>query len=123
MNRLKHLLSVLSLFLFIGACGDTTNKKFIIGNWHATEWLINGIPSDANVKNTSFTFNEKGEYTFVNSGHTEQGTYKVEHNRLFTTPGGQQEMMVRIAKLTTDSLVFEMNRGGQPETLTLLKNK
>ena len=40
---------------------------------------------------------------------------------LFTTALKQNEIMVKIMKLTKDSLVFDMNRGGQPETLTLLK--
>jgi hypothetical protein len=34
-----------------------------------------------------------------------------------------QEIMVKIAKLTSDSLVFEMNRSGTAETLILLKSK
>ena len=121
MNPLKYFLRTLPIFLFVCSCIDTKNHKLIVGNWYATEWLINGKPSEANVKNTSFTFNDKGEYTFVNSGYTEKGTYKIEKDMLFTTPKGEQEMMVRIAKLTADSLVFNMNRGGQPETLTLLK--
>ena len=40
---------------------------------------------------------------------------------LFTKPEGQAEIMVKISKLTNDSLVFDMNRGGTVEVLTLLK--
>ncbi len=121
MNQFKYILSIFSLFLIVSSCVETKNHKLIIGNWYAVEWLINGNSSDENVKNTSFTFNDKGEYTFINSGYTEKGTYKIEKDMLFTKPMNQQEMMVRIAKLTSDSLVFDMNRGGQPETLILLK--
>ncbi len=35
----------------------------------------------------------------------------------------QQEIMVKINKLTKDSLIFNMNRSGTSEILTLLTNK
>lgn len=94
----------------------------IWGNWKATKWLVNGQPSEANTIKTSFNFDDKGNYTFTHSEVIETGTYKVENDMLFTTPKGENEMMVKIMKLTQDSLVFDMNRGGQPETLTLLRN-
>ncbi len=105
----------------IAACGDLKNNKLIIGNWQGAEWLVNGQPSENNPLVTSFSFNDKGEYSFTYSGTVEKGSYKVENNMLFTTATGQQEIMVYIKNLTTDSLVFDMNRGGQAETLTLLK--
>lgn len=82
---------------------------------------FNGKPSDLNAKGTHFTFNDKGEYTYEYSGNKENGTYIVDKDQLFTTPKGENEMMVRIMKLSKDSLVFDMNRGGQPESLTLLR--
>ena len=94
----------------------------IIGNWRATEWLINGNPSANNVADTKFSFSDKETYTYTNSGLTEKGTYKVENDMLFTTPEHQAEIMVKIMKLTKDSLVFDMNRSGQVETMTLLRN-
>lgn len=92
----------------------------IIGNWQGTEWLVNGLPIEDGA-NTSFSFTEKGDYTFTNSGNVEKGTYKVENDMLFTTPANEQEIMVKITRLTKDSLVFYMNRSGRPESLTLIK--
>ena len=123
MKAFINYLPFITIVIMLTACGDNTNNKLIVGNWQATEWLINGQPSEANVKNTSFRFNDKGRYSFTNSGRTEEGTYKVENEMLFTTPANQQEMMVKISKLSGDSLVFDMNRGGQPEILTLVKTK
>ena len=40
---------------------------------------------------------------------------------LFTKPAGEKEIMVKIAKLTGDSLIFDMNRSGQSETLILTR--
>ncbi len=111
---------LLASFLFI-SCADTTNNKLIIGKWKGAQWESNGKAVERNVETTFFSFDENGDYSFENNGNIETGTYKVEINNLFTTPKNQQEMMVKIAKLTGDSLVFDMNRSGMAETLTLVK--
>lgn len=121
MHYIKHLVGFLAVLLFLFACGDSKYKQLIIGNWAGSEWLINGKSAGAGAESTGFSFTDKGEYTFENDGNIQKGTYKVEKDKLYTTPLNQQEIMVRIAKLTQDSLVFDMNRGGQSETLTLLR--
>jgi len=125
MIKSRHI-CLLSLIFFLCtatmSCTDSHNNKMIQGNWKATEWLVNGQPSESNAQQTSFSFDDKGNYSFDHAGTNQTGTYKVENDMLFTTPKGEMEMMVKIMKLTKDSLVFDMNRGGQPETLTLLRN-
>ena len=112
---------MLPLVLLLLSCNNNTvDNKLIIGNWSGVEWLINGQPSNRKVEATYFSFDDKGKYSFDYDGTKEEGTYKVENDMLFTTPKGNAEIMVKITKLTKDSLVFDMNRGGQPETLTLL---
>jgi Lipocalin-like domain len=111
---------LLTSFLFT-SCADTKNNKLIIGKWKGAQWESNGKMLERNVETTFFTFDEKGTYSFENNGNIEAGTYKVEVDNLFTTPKDQQEIMVKIIKLTADSLVFDMNRSGMAETLTLLK--
>lgn len=110
---------IAALTILVPSCSSSENKRLIIGNWDGTQWLVNGQPSDLDAKGTHFTFNEKGEYSFDYSGNKETGTYKVERDLLLTTPVNEQEIKVRITRLTKDVLVFEMNRGGQPEELTL----
>jgi Lipocalin-like domain len=119
MNR--SYLIIAFLLLMLSCNNNSENNKLIIGNWSGAEWLVNGNPSDMNAKDTHFTFNDKGEYTFEYAGNKEKGTYKIENDMLFTTPVDEHEIMVKIIRLTKDSLIFDMNRGGQPETLTLLK--
>jgi hypothetical protein len=111
---------VLTSFLF-AACADTKNNQLIIGKWKGTNWESNGKTLDRNVASTYFSFDDKGIYSFENNGNMEVGTYKVENDNLFTKPTNQQEMMVKITKLTGDSLVFDMNRSGMAETLILIK--
>lgn len=119
---MKRILSLLITCVLV-ACGDTTNNKMIIGTWEATEWLVNGTPAPSYTENTSFTFGEDGKYVYRHRNQEEKGTYKVENDMLFTKPDGELEMMVRITKLTADSMRFYMERGERPEELTLLRKK
>jgi hypothetical protein len=120
-NKLSWVWIVMVLFIF--ACEDIKRGKLIVGNWGGAEWLVDGKPSTQDPKTTSFTFTDKGDYTYQNGGSVEKGTFKVSEGKLFTTPTGEQEMAVEIEKLTNDSLVFDMNRGGQLEVLTLIRKK
>lgn len=121
MKPLNLISTLLLLLFFLNSCSNSENQKLIIGSWSGTEWLVNDKPSDLNAKGTFFTFTDKGEYTYEYSGNKENGTYTIEKDMLFTTPKGENEMMVKIKKLTKDSLVFDMNRGGQAELLTLIR--
>jgi hypothetical protein len=119
---MKQITIILFCILCIfSSCGNNENNKLIVGHWKGAEWLINGNPSNRNAAETQFTFDANGDYTFISPNVLEKGTYNVENEMLFTKPKDQQEIMVRITKLTKDSLIFDMNRGGQPETLLLLR--
>ena len=49
--------------------------------------------------------------------------YKIEKDMLFTKLPRENEMMVKIVTLNTDSLVFDMSRSGTDETLFLIREK
>jgi hypothetical protein len=109
---------LISCFL-LSACTNNVNNKLIIGTWKGVEWVGNTVILDG--KKASFTFDDNGDYNFIYDGNKEDGTYKVENDMLFTKPANQQEIMVKIVKLTKDSLTFNMNRSGQSETLILIR--
>jgi hypothetical protein len=120
----KMISPIAMLFILLAvfsSCIESVNNKLIVGNWKAVSWTENGTPNISKAANTSFVFDEKNHYTFTHGGTTKNGTYKVENNLLFTTEEGMQEIMVNITKLTADSLIFDMNNGGTPEQLTLIK--
>lgn len=123
MKKNIQTLVFLLFLIFLNACTNTKNNKIIIGSWHAVKWEAAGKPINRNVETTFFTFTDKGTYTFENAGNIENGTYKVEIDNLFTTAIDKQEIMVKIVKLSGDSMVFDMNNGGQAEMITLLKKK
>jgi Lipocalin-like domain len=119
----KIILSAILFTILFTSCTENKNASLIVGKWQAIQWLVAGKVSTNNAAATSFTFDDKAAYTFNYDGTIEKGTYKVDNNSLYTTAEKQQEIMVNITKLTTDSLTFEMNRGGQAETLILVKAK
>lgn len=112
----------LFIFCFITiSCINSGNKVLLVGKWKGAEWLVGGNPSNYDAKQVHFTFTTVGGYNSDFGGDKERGTYILRDDKLYTTPEGQLEIMVEIAKLTKDSLVFNMNRSGQAETLTLVK--
>jgi hypothetical protein len=46
----------------------------------------------------------------------------VQGGKLYTTPENELEIAVDIEKLTTDTLIFNMSRGGTPESMLLVRN-
>ena len=120
----KIFTATLLLSIFAISCTtENKNAPLIIGNWQAVQWLEAGKPSTHNVTATSFSFDDKAAYSFTYEGTIEKGTYKIDNTSLYTTADKKQEIMVKIVKLTADSLTFDMNNGGQAETIVLVKKK
>ncbi len=114
---MKNLL-LLAFFSFCFAnCGnDLGYQAGIQGKWQATHWATTS--GERPVDNVNFDFH--GETYNAKLGlKDETGSFRIDSDKLYTTAEGQQEIMVKIMKLTPDSLVFEMNRGGTQEVLTL----
>ena len=121
MKQLNSKWILIVLAFIISSCDNSENNKMIVGNWTGAEWLVEDGASNRNAQDTHFSFDDKGKYTYEYAGRKEEGTYKIENDMLFTKPTGELEIMVKIKKLTKDSLVFDMSRGGTPESLILLR--
>ena len=121
MQKTKVILVILFISNIISSCMHSENKALLVGDWKGAEWLVGGNPSEYDAKKVSFHFGNDGGYNSDFGGDIEKGTYILRDDKLFTTPDGQLEIMVLISKLTKDSLVFNMNRSGRAETLTLVK--
>ena len=116
----SFFLSAIILF-FVYSCSESQKSPLLYGQWTGIEWLVEGQPSTHTPEDAIFTFDSLGVYTFTYQDNTEKGTYYTNGNQLFTTPEGGIKMMVKIPKLTQDTLIFDMNRGGQAERLTLIR--
>lgn len=118
-------IKILSLFLvclFFTACQKVNDKNpALLGTWQGTEWLIMDKPSDMDATQVQFEFKEDGSYTAQFGKQSQTGTWRTEKDKLYTTETGKQEILVKLLKYDGSNLDFEMNRGGQKETLKLVK--
>ena len=120
MKNIKYFFQFVLAMILLTAC-NRFDEKLIHGEWTGAEWLVEGQTANYDASSALFTFDDKGKYSFSYAGSGESGKYYINNNELFTTPDGGIKMMVKIEKLTADSLVMQMNRGGTSETLTLVK--
>ena len=121
-------LNYIPLILFVvsitcSSCFDAKKQKMLLGEWVGVEWVSGASPIPVNPEDARFTFHDNGEYSLHFEGNVEKGKYAYANNQLFTTPDGGIRMMVKIQKLTEDTLIFNMNRGGQAEKLTLVRSR
>lgn len=111
-----------SLALTFIACQKANDKNpALLGQWQGTEWLIFDKPSDMDASQVHFEFKEDGTYTASFGNQNQSGVWRTEKDKLYTTETGKKEIMVKLLKADGANLDFEMNRGGQKETLRLIK--
>src|SRR5688500_6827908 len=123
-KSISNSLSILLCIFLITACNlMVTDDKLIFGKWVGTEWISEGVPTGYDPQEASFTFEESGDYIFQYGGNIEKGKFTYSNKQLFTTPEDGIRMMVKVAKLTNETLIMDMNRGGQAERLTLIKQE
>ena len=121
---MKIRLLTLFIAVALAACQKTNDKNpALLGQWQGKEWLIFDKPSDIDASQVLFDFKDDGTYTARFGNQNQTGTWRTEKDKLYTTETGKKEIMVKLLKADGTSLDFEMNRGGQKETLKLLKNK
>src|SRR4051812_1221992 len=113
--KVKWMITLLALIII--SCNSPEENKLIIGNWTGAAWLVEGAASNRDAQDTHFNFDDQGKYIYEYGGRKEEGTYKVENDMLFTKPNGGLEIMVKINKLTKDTLIFDMSRSGIAESL------
>lgn len=113
---------ITSLFLLLTSCesATTTYDTDIIGTWKQDSWVITANNQPINRK-MDFTFDAEKRYTVDYGTETEKGDYWFVDENLFTQEDGQQKKKVKILQLNPDTLVFEMNRGGQIEQVSYLR--
>lgn len=110
------------LLLFVTACQPENDKNpALFGKWQGKEWLIFDRPSGQDATQVFFEFGEDGAYSAGFGEQSEKGLWRTVGDKLYTTAEGRKEIMVKIQTLNSATLKFEMNRGGQQETIELIK--
>ncbi len=112
----------LTAVLSLAACKRADDRNpALTGKWQGTEWLIFDQPSGMDAAQVFFEFRTDGSYAADFGKQHQQGTWRTEKDKLYTTEEGKKEIMVKLLKIDAANLEFEMNRGGQKETLKLSK--
>jgi hypothetical protein len=121
-NKTLVQILLLTATFTLAFCQKANDKNpALLGHWQGTEWLIFDKPSDMDAAQVHFEFKEDGTYTAQFGNQNQSGTWRTEKDKLYTTEIGKKEIMVKLLKADAASLDFEMNRGGQKETLKLTK--
>lgn len=108
------------LFLALISCNSQYDEAFLVGNWEKSEWKI--IDTGEDITNPlRFKFLSDGRYKVSYGTEMESGNYWISGEYLHTVEDEMAEKKVKIVRLTNDSLIFEMNRGGQLELVKLFK--
>ncbi len=92
----------------------------IIGSWKQDSWVIVANNRPIN-RQMDFTFTEDKHYTVDYGSELEKGQYWFIDDDLFTQEDGREKKKVRIVKLSPDTLIFNMNRGGQIEQVSYVR--
>ncbi len=124
---MKRLLITLLIFpiLILFSCQPELDSELLKGNWKAIEMIEEGKSTNLAERNVSFNFYENGTYLYdSNNSYKEAGPYHIKGQMLYTIDTiaeGRLEKSVKIARLEADSMTFDMNRNGIPQTLKLVR--
>jgi hypothetical protein len=121
----KVIFYALCLALIISCRSDNQIKQLLIGSWQGSSWTVGGKDVGRNAKSVAFDFKADDTYTASFEGQGEEGVYRVVDNKLYTTANAANkiEKMVKIAVITADSFVMDMNRMGDAEQLIMIKQR
>lgn len=122
MNRRFLYLLMVIVALTPTACQPENDKNpALTGKWQGTEWLIFDEPSGQDATKVYFEFRPDGSYEAGMGAQNEKGVWRTVGDKLYTMAENRREIMVKILEVNANALKFEMNRGGQQETLILKK--
>lgn len=111
---------VIALTMTIGCAEEpvTTNAE-LQGSWTGVEIKRNDLVQP--YIDFSFNFALDSTYTYKGGNHTEKGTYLISGNKLITQAEGDLEKQVEIEKVTSDTLLLNMNDAGTAMKMLLVK--
>lgn len=117
-KKLHRLFVIILLLAAFSACEQANDKNpDLIGKWQGKEWLIFGEASGQDATKVHFEFNTDGSYSASFGDQQERGVWRTVDDKLYTKAEGRKEFPVKILRLDQSVLKFEMNRGGQEETI------
>lgn len=118
---MKSVLTFCLTLMLLQGCNSLHDEALLHGQWKTQMWMV--LSTGQEIPNKmDFTFNPDGKYVVDYGSQDENGTYYIAGEFLHTKETDAAEKSVKIKLLTTDSLIFEMNRAGSLEQVLLLKS-
>jgi len=102
------------------ACQSKYDVKKLYGEWNLSEWVIESTGKKVSNK-MNMNFQKDGTYIIDYGSKKENGKFWIANEFLHTVETGKAEKKVKLLQLVQDSLMFQMNRAGQLEKVSLVK--
>lgn len=119
---MKRIIPIFIIALLISCNSSDFDEALLHGSWDKQEWK--DLTNDRIMPNQmDFTFNDDGRYEVDYGSEKEVGKYWIAGRFLHTVEDGKAEKKVEILQLTSDTLVFQMNRAGTIEEVLLTKDE
>jgi len=112
------LLPLLALFCL--ACSSSLDASLLPGTWTTIEWKVLST-GELRSNKMDFAFTTNDRYAVDYGSALEKGSFYLAGEYLHTKEDGAIEKSVRLRKLTRDTMIFEMNRAGSIEVVTLAR--
>lgn len=120
-NRI-FILSMFTILIFTSCQNSKFDDQLIIGSWKVSEWKLEEtgktIPNKMDMH-----FDSEKMYSIDYGSKKEEGKYWIAGEFLHTVETGQTEKKVKIISLTSDTMRFQMNRGGHLESVIMTKKQ
>ncbi len=121
---MRTFIFLFSTLLMSVACSNPLGAPDeIYGAWGGVSWKADGKSASFDASAVQFRFERDKTYSAVYGDQNEQGAFKIDGRKLYTTADGQMQKMVKILRLDSDTLEIEMNRSGVRENLILARKK
>ncbi len=123
-SRLVFTFALLSLLF--SACEPPIDNTLLLGQWQAVA-MVEADKVNEDITDIRFNFSDADTYTYQGGpSYQEAGHYRIQGDLLYSTDTLAQqrvEKVVRIIKLTSDTLFLQMNKGGLDQEMRLVKSK
>lgn len=121
MKSIQIIIFMFCSLMFACSAADKEAESKLIGQWNGESWYIEDRLKTYDMSRIYFKFQEGNRYEARLGDSFEKGTYRVYGEKLYTQDGAAAQIVTKIEKLTADSLIINMNRGGQREQLILTR--
>ncbi|NJL74764.1 MAG: hypothetical protein HC892_06730 [Saprospiraceae bacterium] len=123
---MRRRLVVVGLVLGVLCSCKNIAEQQIIGSWQAIEVMEKDSILSLPLQEVTIRFSEAKQYEFKSTlNYKEAGYYQIQHNLIYledTTRSDTPKKAIKLAYLTYDTLLIEMQAADNKRVMKLIKN-